>query len=152
MRVALLAVVGFASVCSGCFGGASTPPPKPEATVTVTNKDYQVDRLFTDDQKNSIYRFYDQGNTIYYLTHPSGESRVIATVEPPPVSSGDGGGDFITTSSYCPPGSHGGHKGDGGGGGKGGGGGGGKSGGGSSGGGGGKGGGSSGGSGGGGKR
>ncbi|HYE18927.1 MAG TPA: hypothetical protein VEA69_10815 [Tepidisphaeraceae bacterium] len=144
MRVALFAVVGLAFACSGCLGGASTPPPKPEAAVTVSNKDYKVDRLFTDDQKNSIYRFYDQGNTIYYLTHPGGESRVIAIVEPPPETSSGGGGDFMTTSSYCPPGSHGGHKG---GGGKGSGGGG-KSGGGSSG-GGGKGGGSSGGGGGG---
>ena len=61
---------------AGC-GGVQTPAP--EARVGVSNPAYAVDRLFTDEQGNSVYRFLDRGEYHYYVAGSRGAQMI-----PPP--------------------------------------------------------------------
>ena len=66
-------------LCSaGCIGPGATP----EAVVPVSNRGYVVERLFTDDRGNAIYRFRDAGETVYYASGPGGP-QVLGTPRPP---------------------------------------------------------------------
>ena len=60
-------------------GCADVRTPAAEARVGVSNPAYAVDRLFTDDQGNSVYRFRDRGEDHYYVAGPRGAQMV-----PPP--------------------------------------------------------------------
>jgi hypothetical protein len=71
----LLAAAG-SFVLAGC-GHARTPTP--EARVGVSNPAYAVDRLFTDERGNGVYRFRDRGEYHYYVVGPGGAQMV-----PPP--------------------------------------------------------------------
>ena len=60
--------------CAGCMGPAAAP----EAVIPVSNTGYSVERLFTDDRGNTIYRFRDAGQSVYYASGPGGP-RILGT-------------------------------------------------------------------------
>src|SRR3712207_2157168 len=64
--------------CTGCMA----PAPAPEAVVPVSNTGYSVERLFTDDRGNTIYRFWDAGQSVYYASGPGG-ARILGTPAAP---------------------------------------------------------------------
>ena len=66
----------------GCAGGCLAPGAAPEAVVPVSNRGYTVERLFTDDRGNTIYRFRDGGQTVHYAAGPAG-TQVLGTPRPP---------------------------------------------------------------------
>ena len=70
MRFMFLAM---AAILIGCYS------QKPERTLPVSNKDYQIDQLFTDNNGCTIYRFYDQGDYRYYLVGPAGAHMLPST-------------------------------------------------------------------------
>ena len=76
-RIAVPLVVSVLAP-AGCVG----PGPAPEAVVPVSNRGYVVERLFTDDRGNAIYRFRDAGQDVYYASGPAGP-QVLGTPKPP---------------------------------------------------------------------
>src|SRR5687767_12206427 len=64
-----------------CCPGCLAPGVAPEAVVPVSNRGYAVERLFTDDRGNTIYRFWDGGQNVYYASGPGGP-QVLGTSRP----------------------------------------------------------------------
>ena len=66
------AVLALAAVAggSGCRGRA------PESTLRVSNRAYTIDRLFTDENGCTVYRFYDEGRYHYYVVDPRGAQMI----------------------------------------------------------------------------
>lgn len=67
----LLAAASFVAV--GC---RST---RPDETLSVSNAGYSLDKLFTDPNGNSVYRFIDRGEFHYYVVGPAGPQMVPGT-------------------------------------------------------------------------
>jgi hypothetical protein len=65
-RTALL-IIGLL-VFAGC------DDRKAESTVSASNKDYKVEKLFTDDNGCAVYRFSDDGRYRYYVVGPGAKS------------------------------------------------------------------------------
>ena len=82
MRTSFLMVI-LLLTCTGCLA----PGAAPEAVIRVSNRGYTVERLFTDDRGNTLYRFRDAGQTIYYASGPGGP-QVIGTPTAPSTSGG----------------------------------------------------------------
>ena len=78
MRIIAAVLVISLLACAGCVG----PGPAPEGVVPVSNSGYSVERLFTDDRGNTIYRFRDAGQSVYYASGPGGP-RILGTPTPP---------------------------------------------------------------------
>ena len=76
--IVVVAAAGLLAV-GGC---ADVRTPAPEARVTVSNPAYAVDRLFTDEQGNSVYRFRDRGGYLYYVAGPRGTQMVPPPTQP----------------------------------------------------------------------
>src|SRR3954451_21441236 len=71
--------------------GGCTQEPRPEQTVQVSNRAYQLDQLFSDPKGNTVYRFYDQGDWRYYVVGPNGVQMLPSTrtvVQTVPTSTG----------------------------------------------------------------
>ena len=72
---------------AGMVGCANAPAPQPEASVDVSNKAFTVERLFTDEQGNTVYRFADDGRMVYYISGPN-NAHVLGTYLPPQTARG----------------------------------------------------------------
>ena len=66
--VALLFI--SSSLALGCRG------TKPDQTLSVSNAGYSLDKLFTDPNGYSVYRFIDRGEFHYYVVGPNGGQMV----------------------------------------------------------------------------
>ncbi|HEV7302185.1 MAG TPA: hypothetical protein VGN72_22800 [Tepidisphaeraceae bacterium] len=64
------AVLMLCLLSTGCGG------TKPDQTLSVSNAGYALDKLFTDPNGYSVYRFYDRGDFRYYVVGPNGAQMV----------------------------------------------------------------------------
>jgi hypothetical protein len=102
LRVVVVAALGF---LGGCIQG-----PPPERSIKVSNPAYTVDQLFTDPAGNTVYRFYDNGDSRYYVVGPGGPQMTQPRKKEEETSTLD-----VADTIDAPGGSHSGrHRGDGG--------------------------------------
>jgi hypothetical protein len=74
-RLGSILVTALASITvTGCVAA-----PKPQQRVQVSNPDYQLDELFTDPRGYTVYRFYDDGDSRYYVVGPNGAQMLPTT-------------------------------------------------------------------------
>jgi len=82
-------VLTLMTLSIGCGG------TKPDQTLSVSNAGYALDKLFTDPNGYSVYRFYDRGDFRYYVVGPNGAQMVpssTTTRSGPEVGLGFGAG------------------------------------------------------------
>jgi hypothetical protein len=68
--------IAFLMTAALSIGCSST---KPDQTLSVSNAGYSLDKLFTDPNGYSIYRFFDRGDFHYYVVGPGGAHMVPGT-------------------------------------------------------------------------
>ena len=78
-RHALLGLAGAVALAISGFGTGGCAEAQPERTVAVSNDEYSLDELFTDQRGNTVYRFFDNGDFRYYVVGPNGVQMLPTT-------------------------------------------------------------------------